>query len=133
MGSTGVPLNLHKQPALFNCSGSASGNACQALQLSFSSEHPGIVQVVMSDGSVQTIQEDIDSEDVVEAGNSLRGIRPPTQLPPYRKQARRTGELFAMWVAPLCGQSRLVDRPSSQVHNSARAVRVGRADLLVCC
>ena len=62
MGSTGVPLNLHKQPALFNCAGSASGNACQALQLSFSSEHPGIVQVVMSDGSVQTIQEDIDSE-----------------------------------------------------------------------
>jgi prepilin-type N-terminal cleavage/methylation domain-containing protein len=62
LGSTGVPPNLHKQPGLFNCSGSASGNACQALQLSFSSEHPGIVQVVMCDGSVQVAQEDIDSE-----------------------------------------------------------------------
>jgi prepilin-type N-terminal cleavage/methylation domain-containing protein len=62
LGSTGVPPNLHKQPSIFNCSGGASSTACQALQLSLSSEHPGIVQVGMSDGSVQTIQEDIDSE-----------------------------------------------------------------------
>jgi hypothetical protein len=34
---------------------------CDGLQLSFSSDHPGIVQVVMSDASVQVVQEDIDS------------------------------------------------------------------------
>ena len=34
---------------------------CDGLQLSFSSDHPGIVQVVLCDGSVQTIQDDIDS------------------------------------------------------------------------
>ena len=34
---------------------------CDGLQLSFSSDHPGIVQVVMCDGSVQAIPDDIDS------------------------------------------------------------------------
>jgi Protein of unknown function (DUF1559) len=33
---------------------------CEGLQMSFSSEHPGIVQVVMCDGSVQAVQEDVD-------------------------------------------------------------------------
>lgn len=76
LGSTGVPPNLHKdQEILAICdkisgAGSGSGLAsgshlvgkadCEALQLSFSSDHPGIVQVVMCDGSVQVIQEDID-------------------------------------------------------------------------
>jgi len=61
LGSTGVLPNLHKQPARFNC-GTPASYECQALQLSFSSEHPGVTQVVMCDGSVQTIQESIDSE-----------------------------------------------------------------------
>jgi hypothetical protein len=62
IGSTGVPPNLHKQPGQYHCNGKAQDYYCQALQLSISSEHAGIVQVVMCDGSVQTIQEDLDSE-----------------------------------------------------------------------
>lgn len=77
MGSTGVPLNMHKdQEVLTLCDslvGPASGAAsegtsshvvgqsdCESLQLSFSSDHTGIVQVVMCDGSVQAIEESID-------------------------------------------------------------------------
>lgn len=60
LGSSGVPPNLHKQPAQFNCLGPPRDYACQALQLSFSSEHPGVVQVVLCDGSVQTVDEGID-------------------------------------------------------------------------
>jgi prepilin-type N-terminal cleavage/methylation domain-containing protein len=79
MGSTGVPPNLHKDLEIVAVcdtiggggaggDGDAGGSGshvvgqsdCEGLQLSFSSEHPGIVQVVMCDGSVQTIQEDVD-------------------------------------------------------------------------
>jgi prepilin-type N-terminal cleavage/methylation domain-containing protein len=82
MGSTGVPPNLHKDAAAFEkCVpgvGFAGAGAppkamasaasmhivgpidCEGIQLSFSSEHPGITQVGLADGSVQTIQEDID-------------------------------------------------------------------------
>lgn len=56
LGSTGVPPNLHK---VYNCNSPASGE-CQALQLSFSSQHPGIVQVVLCDGSVKSINESVD-------------------------------------------------------------------------
>jgi prepilin-type N-terminal cleavage/methylation domain-containing protein len=77
LGSTGVPPNLHRNHAivalcepLSSASGSDVGTSshvvgpedCDGLQLSFSSDHPGIVQVVMCDGSVQTIQEDINSD-----------------------------------------------------------------------
>ena len=60
LGSSGVPPNLHKQPSRFHCNGSPRGYECQALQLSFSSEDPGVVQAVLCDGSVQTISDDID-------------------------------------------------------------------------
>jgi prepilin-type N-terminal cleavage/methylation domain-containing protein len=76
MGSTGVPLNLHKdREVLAVCDDISPGSGapdmgtgshlvgkadCEALQLSFSSEHQGIVQVVMCDGSVQGIEEGID-------------------------------------------------------------------------
>lgn len=62
LGSTGVAPNLHKAGGIYTCSGvSGPGNAgCQALQLSFSSEHPGVVQVVMCDGSVSQVESDID-------------------------------------------------------------------------
>jgi prepilin-type N-terminal cleavage/methylation domain-containing protein len=77
LGSTGVPPNMHKNHAvvalcesLSTGTGASSGSAtsshvvgpddCDGLQLSFSSDHPGIVQVVMCDGSVQTVQEDIE-------------------------------------------------------------------------
>ena len=56
LGSTGVAPNLHNT---FNCN-SAGSAECQALQLSFSSEHPGITQVVLCDGSVKSINETID-------------------------------------------------------------------------
>jgi prepilin-type N-terminal cleavage/methylation domain-containing protein len=88
LGSTGCPPNLHKSTlAVGRCDGTDSGsfegasqvarNAedeiasgahtvgcfdCFGLQISFSSNHPGMTQVVMCDGSVQTIQEDIDIE-----------------------------------------------------------------------
>lgn len=77
MGSTGVPLNLHKDQeililcdTIFNLGGAASEGTsshvvgqsdCEALQLSFSSDHTAIVQVVMCDGSVQAIEESIDA------------------------------------------------------------------------
>jgi len=77
LGSTGVPMNLHRdQEVLALCDSTAGGAGasddlaggthlvgvadCEALQISFSSEHPGIVQVVMCDGSVQAVQEDIE-------------------------------------------------------------------------
>ncbi|MCI0334737.1 MAG: DUF1559 domain-containing protein [Planctomycetes bacterium] len=80
LGSTGVPPNLHKDPAAFTGCGPTGGSGastggplaamaamhvvgpqdCFGLQLSFSSDHPGITQVGMCDGSVQVIQEDID-------------------------------------------------------------------------
>jgi prepilin-type N-terminal cleavage/methylation domain-containing protein len=80
LGSTGVPPNMHKIPAVFDdCDDLTSSGAaaaatddlatgshvvgpldCKGLQLSFSSEHPGIVQVVMCDGSVQQVDENID-------------------------------------------------------------------------
>jgi prepilin-type N-terminal cleavage/methylation domain-containing protein len=76
LGSTGVPPNLHKNHAVVElcekplpgASGPDQGVSshvvgpldCDGLQLSFSSDHPSLVQVVMCDGSVQAIQEDID-------------------------------------------------------------------------
>ena len=92
LGSTGCPPNLHKSSAAVrNCDGAdfstfdgaiASGVTsdldddtvigggshivgcydCFGLQISFSSNHPGITQVVMCDGSVQTIDENINIE-----------------------------------------------------------------------
>jgi prepilin-type processing-associated H-X9-DG protein len=78
MGSTGVPINLHRDAEIVAVCDQIGGGAassddmaggahlvgkgdCEALQLSFSSEHPGMTQVVMCDGSVQTVQEDIDA------------------------------------------------------------------------
>jgi len=77
LGSTGVPINMHRNHAVVDScisptgSGAGAGASplhvvgpldCDGLQLSFSSEHPGIVQVVMCDGSVQAVQEDINSD-----------------------------------------------------------------------
>lgn len=80
MGSTGVEPNLNKNPdAMSRCeSPHAAAGApqpqdiangthvvgpldCEGVQLSFSSEHPGLVQVVMCDGSVQAVNDTIDS------------------------------------------------------------------------
>jgi prepilin-type processing-associated H-X9-DG protein len=87
LGSTGCPPNLHKSSlAVGRCDGTDSGTFegaslasnvadgdtlasgahtpgcydCFGLQMSFSSNHPGMTQVLMCDGSVQTVEEDID-------------------------------------------------------------------------
>lgn len=61
LGSTGVGINLHVKYPL-GCNDRSAGNAgCQALQISFSSAHPGTTQVVMCDGSVQTINDGIEA------------------------------------------------------------------------
>jgi prepilin-type N-terminal cleavage/methylation domain-containing protein len=63
LSSTGVPPNLHRAAGSYSCaSGKVTDAGCQALQLSFSSEHSGIVQVVMCDGSVQQVEDRIDSD-----------------------------------------------------------------------
>ena len=60
LGSTGVPINLHSTSDEHRewCS-SPESTECQALQLGFGSEHPGIVQMVHVDGHVASYQEDI--------------------------------------------------------------------------
>ncbi|MBN1852122.1 MAG: DUF1559 domain-containing protein [Pirellulales bacterium] len=58
LGSTAIPPNYHKQKGA-NC-GTPGSDECHALQLCFGSEHSGVVQVVMCDGSVQGIDESID-------------------------------------------------------------------------
>ena len=62
LGSTGVGINLHGTPQENQqiCVGKEDSPACQALQISFGSEHSGIAQVVFVDGHVEGIQEDID-------------------------------------------------------------------------
>ncbi len=63
VASTGVPLNLHRaarqgdHPCV-----TATSPACQALQLSFSSEHPGTVQFVYGDGHVETLSDSVEPE-----------------------------------------------------------------------
>ena len=62
VGSTAVPMNLHKNPD-FRCGVHGPGSSqCHALQLSFSSQHNGGVQIVRCDGSVSFLNEDLDSE-----------------------------------------------------------------------
>ncbi len=57
LGSTGVPTNLHTQLTCERRLNSAQ--ECQALQIGFSSAHPGITQIVLCDGSVQRIDDSI--------------------------------------------------------------------------
>ena len=59
LGSTGVRINLHKTYPL-GCDREYGQTACNELQISFSSAHPGNCQVVMADGSVQTVVDGID-------------------------------------------------------------------------
>lgn len=57
LGSTGVRPNLQQTKG---CGDGFTDADCQQLQLSFSSAHRGIVNVVMVDGSVQRVEEEID-------------------------------------------------------------------------
>jgi prepilin-type processing-associated H-X9-DG protein len=59
LGSTGVRPNLQ---LLKGCGDGFSDADCQELQISFSSAHPGVVNVAMVDGSVQRVEDDIDQK-----------------------------------------------------------------------
>jgi prepilin-type N-terminal cleavage/methylation domain-containing protein/prepilin-type processing-associated H-X9-DG protein len=63
LGSTGVPINYQKDPATNQrwCANPDSLE-CQALQLSFSSAHRGVVQMVFCDGHIETVEEGIDEK-----------------------------------------------------------------------
>lgn len=65
VGSTGVPMNLHRDTVDDNgayvCN-TPSSAACQRLQISFGSEHPGIVVMCFADGHVETFSEDIEAQ-----------------------------------------------------------------------
>ena len=61
IGSTAVPINYHRQVNSSEVCSSPTNLDCQKLQLSFSSDHPGGMQIVRCDGSVDFIQEDIDT------------------------------------------------------------------------
>ena len=62
LGSTAVPINYHTNSDQHRqwCS-SPESSECQALQLGFGSEHPGVAQLVHADGHVEAIQEDVDA------------------------------------------------------------------------
>ncbi len=61
MGSTAVPINLQNQyPGIEGCTGLTIPD-CQKLQLAFGSAHPGSVNTLRCDGSVETVSEAIDA------------------------------------------------------------------------
>jgi prepilin-type N-terminal cleavage/methylation domain-containing protein/prepilin-type processing-associated H-X9-DG protein len=63
LGTTGVPPNLGLDPAKNRTAcADPEGAACQALQLSFSSRHPGVVQMAAVDGHVEAVSDDIDKQ-----------------------------------------------------------------------
>jgi prepilin-type N-terminal cleavage/methylation domain-containing protein len=59
LGSTGVRPNLHLSKG---CGDGFSNADCQEVQISFSSNHRGVVNVVMVDGSVHSVPDDIDAK-----------------------------------------------------------------------
>ena len=60
LGSTGVPMNHQNNFIGVDVCESAAHPDCQRAQLAFGSEHPGGMQGVRCDGSVDFFQEDID-------------------------------------------------------------------------
>jgi prepilin-type N-terminal cleavage/methylation domain-containing protein/prepilin-type processing-associated H-X9-DG protein len=63
LGSTGIGINL-QGTAPENQAKCANPDSpdCQALQLSFGSAHPGVVQMCFVDGHVESVQENIDKQ-----------------------------------------------------------------------
>lgn len=59
LGSTGVRPNLQQMKG---CGDGFSDADCQEYQISFSSNHRGVVNVVKVDGSVQSVPDDIDQD-----------------------------------------------------------------------
>jgi prepilin-type processing-associated H-X9-DG protein len=64
LGSTAVPMNFQQQvAAAMPCSNPPAGTNpdCQRLQLAFSSAHPGLANILRCDGSVDTLNDDVDA------------------------------------------------------------------------
>ncbi|MCO6042394.1 DUF1559 domain-containing protein [Aeoliella sp. ICT_H6.2] len=70
LGSTGVGINLQRSSAENRgiCTSGATPQ-CQALQLSFGSEHSGIVQMLFVDGHLEQVEENIDPQVWSDMGN----------------------------------------------------------------
>ncbi|MFV2066180.1 MAG: DUF1559 domain-containing protein [Pirellulales bacterium] len=80
LGSTGVPLNLHK---IYTCEkGRSTPEQCMALQVCYSSNHTGIVNVVMCDGAVRAVNEAIDAQIWSDMGTRAGQTRASVGLPP---------------------------------------------------
>ena len=78
LGSTGVPMNLH--PNTYDQNGAyvckqPTDQACQSLQISFGSEHPGITQMVFVDGHVEAIQQDVEKQVWSDIGTKASEVR----------------------------------------------------------
>jgi len=78
LGSTGVGINLHKQKTdeqgAYVCQQPGSAG-CQAFQISFGSEHPGVVLGAYADGHVTSIQQDIDPQVWSDMGTKASEVR----------------------------------------------------------
>lgn len=61
MGSTGVPINYQNQVVTLDVCQRPQSPDCQKVQLSFSSAHPGGMQLTHCDGSVVFQSEDVDT------------------------------------------------------------------------
>jgi hypothetical protein len=66
LGSTGVGINLQQR---FRCGDGAPDSECQQLQLSYSSAHSSVVNIVLCDAAVRSISDDIDAEVWSEMGS----------------------------------------------------------------
>ena len=61
LGSTGVPMNIQRNSAKNQkACVSPESSECQAMQLAFGSDHPGMCHMLFLDGHVEQIQEDVD-------------------------------------------------------------------------
>ena len=80
VGSTGVPINLRATPTNDPCS-DAPSDACQALQLSFSSAHTGGANIANCDCSIEFVTDSIDpviwSDRGTRASQVALEVRPP--------------------------------------------------------
>jgi prepilin-type processing-associated H-X9-DG protein len=83
LGSTGVPINVQKDPARNQamCANPDSPD-CQALQLSFGSNHSGITQMAFCDGHVESVPEDIDARVWSEYGTRAGQVLATGGAPP---------------------------------------------------
>jgi hypothetical protein len=86
LGSTGVGINLSRNAGKNDAPcDDPDSDACQAWQLSFSSNHPGVVHVVFCDGHYEAIQESVDS--VVWSSYGTRNNTAAVESAPFVRDA----------------------------------------------